>query len=114
MNDPKDNAAVTIMAYGLRQRAENRNLVSEQQGISIYESIYNKVPSSTGEWNVMQAITYSGAMRGIDSDNDLLTDEQEEKLGTDPKKADSDGDGYNDGIEFENGYNPKGVGKIKW
>jgi len=114
MNDPKDNAAVTIMAYGLRQRAENRNLVSEQQGISIYESIYNKVPSSTGEWNVMQAITYSGAMRGIDSDNDLLTDEQEEKLGTDPKKADSDGDGYNDGIEFEDGYNPKGVGKIKW
>lgn len=63
MSDPEDNAAVTIMAYGLRQRAENRNLESERQGIEIFESVFGYHPSTTRDWNVMQAITYSGASR---------------------------------------------------
>ena len=63
MSESKDNAAVTIMAYGLRQRAENRNLDSEKNGIKIFEAIYNYHPSSTKDWNLMQAITYSGASR---------------------------------------------------
>ena len=63
MDNPNDNAAVTVMAYGLRQRAENRNLESEKNGIKIFEGIYGHVPSSTEEWNIMQAITYSGASR---------------------------------------------------
>lgn len=36
---------------------------------------------------------------GVDTDKDGLLDEEEAKLGTDPAKADSDGDGLNDGIE---------------
>ena len=63
MNNPNDNAAVTIMAYGLRQRAENRNLNSEIQGIETFKYIYGKLPNTTEEWNTMQAITYSGATR---------------------------------------------------
>ena len=106
MNDPKDNAAVTVMAYGLRQRAENRNLESEKNGIKIFKNIYGRTPSSTEDWNIMQAITYSGATRGVDSDGDLLTDEREAELGTDPKNKDTDGDGYLDGIEVANGYDP--------
>jgi hypothetical protein len=35
----------------------------------------------------------------LDSDNDGLTDAEEEKLGTDPNKADTDGDGLSDGDE---------------
>ncbi|MFH1564707.1 MAG: fibronectin type III domain-containing protein [bacterium] len=63
MANGKDNAAVTIMAYGLRQRAENRNMKSEIAGIGIFRNIYNKLPETTEEWNIMQAITYSGAAR---------------------------------------------------
>ncbi len=62
-NNPNDNAAITIMAYGLRQRAANRNLQSEQKGLEIYQSIFGKLPETTEDWNVMQAITYSGAKR---------------------------------------------------
>ena len=62
-NTVQDNAAITIMAYGLRQRAENRNLESEKQGIKIFKDIYGHVPESTEDWNAMQAITYSGATR---------------------------------------------------
>lgn len=63
LNNERDRAAITIMAYGLRQRAENRNLDSERQGINTFKNIYNRVPSSTQDWNIMQAITYSGATR---------------------------------------------------
>ena len=106
INNANDNAAVTVMAYGLRQKAENRNLNSEKQGIKIFKNIYGRAPSSTEDWNIMQAITYSGSARGIDSDGDLLTDEREAELGTDPKKKDTDGDGFIDGIEVANGHDP--------
>jgi len=106
MNDSRDNAAVTVMAYGLRQKAENRNLDSEKKGIKTFMNIYGYHPKTTEDWNIMQAITYSGATRGVDTDGDLLTDEREEELGTDANNLDTDGDGYNDGSEVANGYNP--------
>jgi hypothetical protein len=112
MNNANDNAAVTVMAYGLRQKAENRNLNSEKAGIKTFKGIYGHTPQTTEEWNIMQAITYSGSSRGVDSDGDLLTDEREAQLGTDPRKKDTDGDGYMDGVEVANGYNPLGEGKL--
>lgn len=63
MNNPHDSAAIIIMAYGLRQKAQNRNLDSEKNGIEIFEGIYGHIPNNTQEWNIMQAITYSGATR---------------------------------------------------
>ncbi|MFH0891245.1 MAG: Kazal-type serine protease inhibitor family protein [Candidatus Falkowbacteria bacterium] len=63
MENPKDNAAVTIMAYGLRQKASNRNLRSEKNGIQIFEALFDRLPTTTEDWNIMQAITYSGATR---------------------------------------------------
>lgn len=42
----------------------------------------------------------------VDSDHDGLSDELELKLGTDPQNPDTDGDGYTDGEEVANGYNP--------
>lgn len=63
LNNVNDNAAVTVMTYGLRQKAENRKLASEQKGMVIFKKIYGHNPSSTAEWNILQAITYSGAKR---------------------------------------------------
>ncbi|HOZ53594.1 MAG TPA: hypothetical protein PK142_02865 [bacterium] len=63
MNNANDNAAITIMAYGLRQRAENRNLNSESAGLKTFRAIYNRLPQNTNDWNILQAITYSGATR---------------------------------------------------
>ena len=62
-SNPHDMSAMKIMAYGLKQRAENRNLNSERKGIKIFEDIFGHVPESTEDWNAMQAITYSGATR---------------------------------------------------
>jgi len=49
----------------------------------------------------------------VDTDNDGLIDAREEFYGTDPKHPDSDGDGFSDGFEVLNGYNPMGEGKLK-
>ena len=48
----------------------------------------------------------------IDSDQDGLPDDIEIRLGTDPFKADTDGDGYDDGAEVKSNYNPSGEGKL--
>ena len=106
IQNANDMAAIIIMSYGLRQAAENRNLSSEQQGVQTFKVIYGAVPKTTEEWNVMQAITYSGASRKADTDRDLLSDEDEKSLGTDLNNPDTDGDGYADGLEVENGYSP--------
>ncbi len=106
MNNQNDNAAITIMTYGLKQKAKNRNLESEKNGIKTFKNIFNKNPKTTQDWNVMQAITYSGAKRMIDSDKDLIPDELEEKYGTNIFNPDSDWDGYSDGLEVLNRYNP--------
>lgn len=49
----------------------------------------------------------------IDSDGDGLSNDMEKRLLTDPNKADTDGDGYNDREEIANGYNPLGEGKTE-
>ena len=48
----------------------------------------------------------------LDTDNDGLTDINEAGYGTDINNPDTDGDGYKDGEEVLNGYNPNGEGKL--
>lgn len=47
-----------------------------------------------------------------DTDEDGLYTIWENMFGTDPEKPDTDGDGYKDGEEVRNGYNPKGEGSL--
>ena len=47
-----------------------------------------------------------------DSDQDGLNLEQEAIYGTDPYNSDTDNDGFKDGDEVKNGYNPNGQGKM--
>ena len=47
-----------------------------------------------------------------DTDNDGLSDMEENAIGTNPTVSDSDGDGYKDGEEVKNDYNPLGEGKL--
>jgi hypothetical protein len=56
-----DDAAVTIIAYGLRHG--NRNLKKEAQAIRIFRDIYGHMPQSAGNWDIVRAIAYSGAKR---------------------------------------------------
>lgn len=54
------------------------------------------------------------AQTNLDSDRDGISDEDEIKLyQTDPNKADTDGDGYNDWLELNNGFSPLNLKKVK-
>lgn len=61
MDSPNDNAAITVIAYGLRP--VNRNLESEKAGIRIFKAIYGYDPESAVSWDIVRAIAYSGAIR---------------------------------------------------
>lgn len=50
--------------------------------------------------------SFSGKNIFQDTDQDGLTNEEEQLYGTDPQNADTDGDGYSDGAEIRSGYDP--------
>jgi len=57
----RDDAAITVMAYGLRPA--NRNLDSEKAAIRIFTNIYGYSPATATAWDVVRAISYSGVTR---------------------------------------------------
>ena len=61
MTQANDNAAVSIIAYGLRPTA--RNLNSEKAAIKSFRAIYAHNPISALAWDIVRAIAYSGATR---------------------------------------------------
>jgi hypothetical protein len=61
MDNPNDNAAVTIMSYGLRP--SDRNLNSESVAINTFKWLYKYQPSTAVDWDIVRAIAYSGATR---------------------------------------------------
>ena len=60
-DDPHDDAALTVMSYGLRPA--DRNLNSERAAIKIFRDIYGYKPESASDWDIVRAIAYSGATR---------------------------------------------------
>jgi hypothetical protein len=53
-------------------------------------------------------------LNSVDTDFDGLFDYEEVKVFlTSPTRADSDGDGYADGVEIKNGFNPNGPGRLQ-
>ena len=59
--NPNDDAAVTVIAYGLRPA--QRNVASEAAAIKSFKAIYGYAPESATAWDVVRAIAYSGAKR---------------------------------------------------
>jgi hypothetical protein len=63
-----------------------------------------------GSWsttvNGNGALLYRVVAKDEDEDGDGLLNEDELKEGTNPAKTDSDGDGFSDGMEKDNGFDP--------
>ncbi|MEI7498723.1 MAG: type II secretion system protein GspG, partial [Candidatus Falkowbacteria bacterium] len=68
--------------------------------------VKNEIASTTGEFGKINK-----ADSQMDNDADGLKNYEEDLIGTDKNKADSDGDGYTDGAEVDGGFNPLGLGK---
>jgi len=70
-------------------------------GLGITNTDLNKIP-----------VGIEKRFSDTDTDADGLSDTLEESLDTDPKNPDSDSDGYKDGIEIQNNYNPTKTGMM--
>jgi hypothetical protein len=57
-------------------------------------------------YSYAQENSSSGKNVFLDSDQDGLSDAEEQVYSTDPHNPDTDGDGYSDGAEIASGYNP--------
>lgn len=113
----------------------NENLNNNLNSTMNFNENINENLNSNFNNNINSEAININAAPAIDSDHDGLTDEEEAKLGTDPNKKDTDGDGlydrtevmiyctdplktdtdgdsYLDGEEVKNHYNPNGPGKI--
>jgi hypothetical protein len=107
-----------VYANGLPDR--DRDAVPDQDEIGIYHTNPDN-PDTDGDgysdW--LELVSgYSpfttGAIKLEDSDfdQDGLSDRMELNFHTDPTKPDTDGDGFEDGDEIDNGYDPLNVGKV--
>jgi len=61
LSNQNDNAAISIIAYGLRPTARNTN--SEKAAIITFKYVYGHNPVSSLAWDIVRAIAYSGAKR---------------------------------------------------
>lgn len=68
--------------------------------------------SDEGDIGVVEVENSEVIISAPDSDNDGLSDQDEEVFGTDPLLPDTDGDGYPEADEIRQGYNPLGEGRI--
>jgi len=102
---PKDRSA------GSGKINISANLTKINQPVNI------ETPSSAKSYTDLMDEIYSGqiglAGGGDDSDKDGLVDEMERIYGTSTYDDDSDDDGFKDGDEVKNGYNPLGPGKLE-
>lgn len=81
-------------------RPDNAFVLMYELGIGITNENLEKIPIA--EENV----------RGIDNDNDGLSNIFEDAIGTNVNHWDTDSDGFGDKGELFGGYNPKGAGEI--
>ncbi|NTW22944.1 hypothetical protein HGA34_05425 [Candidatus Falkowbacteria bacterium] len=61
LKNARDDAAVKVMAYGLRPSTRNQN--SEKSAIKSFKAIFKKAPTLAADWDIVRAIAYSGAKR---------------------------------------------------
>ena len=87
----------------------NQQVVTTNTNSSANSNLADKVFTNQSNVNSGQA----NVNQNLDSDSDGLPNAQEIVYGTDPIKPDTDGDGYLDGVEVQNGYDPLIGGNAK-
>ena len=83
----------------------------EPTGVFQYIFVYKDDRGEDIAENFMKAFIGTISVR-LDEDRDGIYTDEEEALGTDPKLIDTDGDGFSDKEEVDNGYNPLGEGRL--
>ena len=104
-------AGKTITSEELKEKiGESANIIPVKEEVKFKIILGEEKLTLNEEDNLVQT---APIILMIDSDMDGLPDDLEKRLGTDPDKADTDKDGYDDGEEVKNGRNPLGRGELE-
>lgn len=95
----------------IEERYQDCNMDMNQADSNIYRMIVN-IGEGVETEKLNQIPLADVNLEGEDQDGDGLSDVLERSLPTDPAKADTDGDGFNDKEELLRGFNPVGGGKL--
>jgi len=109
--DPKGPGALFKIGTESNEPIDNNQPPTENKPVTESESTI--VNTENNNTTTVQTGENQINIQDLDSDSDGLNDNVEiEVYATDPLNPDTDGDGYKDGDEVKNGYNPKGDGKL--
>jgi plastocyanin len=88
---------------------------AEAEKINSLEEKINKISKAPTETASKESVEQlEKILKLTDTDSDGLSDYDEVVVyGTNPNLKDTDGDKYSDKLEIDNGYNPKGLGKLE-
>lgn len=110
---------VTVNFSQILENIESKEIVIPENVVTLDELQSRLFPSFSSDIKIDPitacegvASTECAQMQTADFDNDGLNNADEFKYNTDPNDSDSDNDGYLDGGEVKNGYNPLGSGKL--
>jgi len=88
-------------------------LLSPDENLFFPPSVTEPIDSDQDGLSDEEEETLGTNINSVDTDNDGLFDREEVKVyKTNPLAPDTDGDGYLDGDEVKDGYNPNGPGKL--
>ncbi|MBT7553514.1 hypothetical protein HN670_03540, partial [bacterium] len=117
----KKQSISTVMEPLIGQSISTQNLIEQLAGVEVVDAVplindNNLFIISSEESitlvNEQRLEVVSPAVLMIDTDSDGLPDDLEAYYGTDIFNSDSDSDGYLDGQEISNNYNPLGDGNL--
>ncbi len=107
-------AAVRGSAFDIKVDAETQatEVVVAQHAVDL-TAVNEKSGEILGTTQVLEGYkTRIKKQLRSDRDHDGLFDDEEILFGTDPDNPDTDGDGFLDGYEVKNGFNPLGEGRL--
>jgi hypothetical protein len=97
--------------FNLLNEAEDGFVINKpEQTITVQQAYDNTMKKMTEKR--LETMKQYEEQNSKDSDSDGLSDVMESFYGTNALKPDTDGDGFMDGEEVDNGYNPLGPGKL--
>jgi hypothetical protein len=118
----QSNKAKKSLSSSVEQEIVTEVVVPEPEEVEVVEEVVEEVEPEEVEEVIEEPESLAVVpiefpkdifINSVDLDSDSLTDMEEELFDTDSGTWDTDEDGYNDGREVVNLYNPKGLAPVK-
>ncbi|MFC1632691.1 hypothetical protein ACFL1U_00945 [Patescibacteria group bacterium] len=96
----------TLIMWPLVRMAKEGIVRSQETDSDLVNELREARPLGVDENDLSAQVNSTDTEEWSDQDEDGLSDQEEETIGTDPQNPDTDDDGYSDLVEVNSGNNP--------